>query len=296
MLTDPSSGQPVFGQVEIRDGLIAAVSAGEHSSDADEVIEAAGCALLPGFVNTHAHSHSSLTRGSAEGAALDQWLTAIEAEQACLTEEQEYFGALATYAEALLSGTTAILDMCLHPRAAYRAAREIGIRAVIAPYVADTKPFTPTLTETASLLEQAAADDERVRVFVGLHDLESCSDEQIAAGADLARRFATGLHLHCSETEQQVERTRRRTGLTPVAKLGALQALGNRTVLAHCVWVNDADRRLLAETGTHVAHCPHANLKLGSGMAPVADLAAVASTSRSGPTARRPTTDSTRST
>ena len=96
----------------------------------------------------------------------------IESEQSRLTEEQLYIGALATYAEALLSGTTSILDMCLFPRAAYRAARDIGIRAVIAPYVADTKPFTPDLAETASLLAQAATDDDRVRVFVGLHDLE----------------------------------------------------------------------------------------------------------------------------
>jgi 5-methylthioadenosine/S-adenosylhomocysteine deaminase len=272
ILAQPSAGQPVFGQVEIRYGRIASVAAGEHASDAEEIIDAAGCALLPGLVNTHAHSHSSLTRGSAEGAALDAWLAAIESEQSQLTEEQEYIAALATYAEALLSGTTAILDMCLHPRAAYRAAREIGIRAVIAPYVADSKPFTPTLAETTSLLDLAAAEDDRVRVFVGLHDLESCSDAQIAEGAALARRFATGLHLHCSETEGQVAQTRSRTGVTPVARLGALRALGKRTVLAHCVWVDDADRRLLAETGTHVAHCPHANLKLGSGVAPVVDL------------------------
>jgi 5-methylthioadenosine/S-adenosylhomocysteine deaminase len=272
ILPEPYAGQPVFGQVEIRNGRIAAVLAGEHASDAGEVIDADGCALLPGLVNTHAHSHSSLTRGSAEGEALDGWLTVIESEQSRLTEEQLYVGALATYAEALLSGTTSILDMCLFPRAAYRAARDIGIRAAIAPYVADTKPFTPDLAETASLLEQTTTDDDRVRVFVGLHDLESCTDDQIRNGVALARRFATGLHLHCAETERQVERTRSRTGRTPVGQLAALEVLGNRTVLAHCVWVDDDDRRLLADTGTHVAHCPHANLKLGSGIAPIADL------------------------
>ena len=272
ILAEPASAQPFFGQVEIRNGLIATVAAGEHRSDADEVIDAEGCALLPGFINTHAHSHSSPTRGSAEGVALDEWLAVIEQEQSRLTEHQLYIGALATYAEALLSGTTAIMDMCLFPRTAYRAARDIGIRAVIAPYVADTKPFTPTLAQTEILLDHAAADDDRVRAFVGLHDLESCSDDQIRAGVALARRYATGLHLHCSETERQVERTRSRTGRTPVAQLAALEALGNRTVLAHCVWVDHDDRRLLAETGTHVAHCPHANLKLGSGVAPIADL------------------------
>jgi 5-methylthioadenosine/S-adenosylhomocysteine deaminase len=272
ILPEDAAGLAFFGQVEIRNGLIATVVAGEHPSDADEIIEADGCALLPGFINTHAHSHSSLTRGSAEGVALDEWLAVIESEQSRLTEEQLYIGALATYAEALLSGTTAMMDMCLFPRTAYRAARDIGIRAVIAPYVADTKPFTPTLEQTEVLLDEAAADDDRVRAFVGLHDLESCSDDQIRAGVALAGRYATGLHLHCAETERQVERTRSRTGRTPVAQLAALGVLGNRTVLAHCVWVDDDDRHLLAETGTHVAHCPHANLKLGSGVAPIADL------------------------
>src|SRR5260370_30618765 len=107
------------------------------------------------------------------------------------------------------------MDMCLFPRTAYRAARDIGIRAVIAPYVADTKPFTPTLAQTEILLDQAAADDGRVQAFVGLHDLESCSDDQIRAGVALARRYATGLHLHCSETERQGGRTRSPTRRAP---------------------------------------------------------------------------------
>ncbi|MEH2474704.1 5-methylthioadenosine/S-adenosylhomocysteine deaminase [Nitrobacteraceae bacterium AZCC 2161] len=272
IVAGPAAAPPFFGQVEIRGGQIASVQAGAHPADADEVIDAEGCALLPGLVNTHAHSHSSLTRGSAEATALDDWLKVIEAEQSRLTEQQAYIGALATYAEALLSGTTAIMDMCLFPEATYRAARDIGIRAVIAPYVADTKPFTPDLADTARLLARTASDDARVKIFVGLHDLESCSDAQIGEGIALAREFGTGVHLHCSETERQVERTRSRTGRSPVAQLGALGALGRRTLLAHCVWVDDDDRRLLAESGTHVAHCPHANLKLGSGIAPVADL------------------------
>src|SRR5258708_28819309 len=123
------------------------------------------------------------------------------------------------------------MDLCLFARTAYGAARDIGIGAVIAPYVADTKPFTPSLEQTEILLDQAAADDGRVRAFVGLHDLESCSDDQIRAGVGLARRYATGLHLHCSETERQVERTRSRTRRTPVAQLAPLEALGNRTRL-----------------------------------------------------------------
>jgi 5-methylthioadenosine/S-adenosylhomocysteine deaminase len=264
--------RPFYGWVEVADGVIAGIGAANAPTDADEIINGSDCALLPGLVNTHAHSHSSLTRGSAEGVELDQWLTIVEREQSRLTAEQARAGALTTYAEALLSGTTTILDMCLKPEAAFTAARDIGIRAVIAPYVADTKHFTPTLSETAALLDKATKLDERVRVWVGLHDLESCSDGQIAEGVALARRYSVGIHLHCSENSYQIERTRKRTGRTPVAQLAHLGALGPTTLLAHCVCADEADREILRGSGVSVAHCPHANLKLGSGIAPVADM------------------------
>jgi 5-methylthioadenosine/S-adenosylhomocysteine deaminase len=274
LIVSPGDEKPFYGWVEITGSVISGVSAGNAPASAGDIIDGRDCALLPGFVNTHAHSHSSLTRGSAEGVALDQWLAVIEREQSRLTAEQARAGALATYAEALLSGTTTMVDMCLQPEAAFAAARDIGIRAVIAPYVADTKPFTPTLAATAALLDQAAKLDDRVRVWVGLHDLESCSDEQVVAGVALARRYGAGIHLHCSETHFQIERTGKRTGRTPVAQLAHLGVLGPMTLLAHCVWADEADRDVLAHHGVSVAHCPHANLKLGSGIAPVADMLA----------------------
>jgi 5-methylthioadenosine/S-adenosylhomocysteine deaminase len=272
LIVSTDNDRPFYGWVEIVDGVIAGIGTGNAPAGADETIDGSDCALLPGFVNTHAHSHSSLTRGSAEGVELDQWLTIIEREQSRLTAEQARAGALTTYAEALLSGTTTMVDMCLQPEAAFTAARDIGIRAVIAPYVADTKSFTPTLSETATLLEMKAKFDDRVRVWVGLHDLESCSDDQIVEGVALARRHGVGIHLHCSETSYQIDRTRKRTGRTPVAQLAHLGALGPKTLLAHCVWADDADREILESNGVSVAHCPHANLKLGSGIAAVADM------------------------
>ena len=116
----------------------------------------------------------------------------IEREQSQLTDEQAYIGALATYAEAMLSGTTSIVDMCVRPEPALAAARDIGIRATIVPYVADTKPFAPTLDQNARLLESNDDKDARVRVWVGLHDLESCSDGAVRAGASLRAPTAPG--------------------------------------------------------------------------------------------------------
>jgi 5-methylthioadenosine/S-adenosylhomocysteine deaminase len=272
LVVPPLPEPPFEGWVEIAGETIAAVGRGRRPGDfAGTMIDGSGKALIAGLVNAHAHSHSSLTRGSAEGMQLEGWLEVIQREQARLSDEQAYVGALATYAEALLSGTTTIVDMCIRPEAALRAARDIGIRAVIAPYVADTIPFAPALMRNARMLE-AAEKDGRVTVWVGLHDLESCSDGLLREGSALARAHGVGVHLHCSETRISVERTSARTSRTPIAQLDHLGLLGARTLLAHCVWASEEDRALLASTGTHVAHCPHANLKLASGIAPIPDM------------------------
>ena len=275
-LVVPGDGRtaPFMGWVEVSGARISGVGAGTVAPPLMHApwvrrIDAKGHALLPGLINTHAHSHSSLTRGTAEGVALDEWIATIEREQSRLGDDDAYAAALATYGEALLSGTTTMLDMCLRPEPAMRAARDIGMRVVIAPYVLDRGPFAPKLPMVRALLERHSAMSGRVGLWVGLHDLEGCADESIAAGAQMARDFGTGLHLHCAETRASVERTRQRTGRTPIAQLERLGALGPRTVLAHCVWADVNDQALLAASGTTVAHCPHANLKLASGFAPV---------------------------
>lgn len=275
-LVVPGNGAtPFYGWVDVAGRHIARVGHGQPPAGAvQRTIDATGCALLPGLVNTHAHSHSSLTRGSAEGMALEQWIAAIEREQSRLTDADAYVAALATYGEALLSGTTTLMDMCLRPEPAMRAARAIGMRVVVAPYVLDGRPFAPQLHEVRALLEREGTGDGRVGLWIGLHDLETCSDDTIRQGAALAATLRIGLHLHCAESRYAVERTRARTGRTPIAQLEALGALGPRTVLAHCVWADADDRRRLAATGTTVAHCPHANLKLASGVAPVPALLA----------------------
>ena len=237
----------------------------------DRRIDAGGNVLMPGLANTHAHSHSSLTRGSAEGLPLGEWLKLLEKEQTQLTAEQEYIAARATYAEALLSGTTLVADMCLHPKAALRAACDIGLRVVIAPYVASTKQFTPTLKDTEELLSENSLE-ATTQIWCGLHDIESAGDSQIREGVELARKYSSGLHMHCSETLASVRLTEARTGQRPVEHLEQLGVLNLQTVLAHCVWVDEGEMDRLSRYGVSVAHCPHANLKLGSGIAPVPEL------------------------
>ena len=272
LIASAQATAPFFGWLRVEGDRIAAVGEGAApTSEGMRIVDARGRILIAGFVNTHAHSHSSLTRGSAEGMTLGPWIAAVIREQSRLTPQQARVGALITYAEALLSGTTSIVDMCIFPEEALAAAREIGIRAVIVPYTADSMSFTPDLGRTAALLRQCGPQD-RVRAWVGLHDLETCSDRQIRAGVQLAREQGCGVHLHCSESRASTQKTVARTGRTPVAHLEHLGVFEAQTHLAHCVWVNESDRRTLAERGATVAHCPHANLKVASGIAPVAAM------------------------
>jgi 5-methylthioadenosine/S-adenosylhomocysteine deaminase len=269
VVAKPAEAVPFMGWVKLNGRSIEAVGEG-HAPQGTGVttIDARGRVLIPGLVNSHAHSHSSLTRGSAEGMALEPWLQAGRREQSKLTGEQARVSALATYGEALLSGTTTIMDMCLIPEAARDAALEIGIRAVIAPRVADRMTLAVRLNRAASLIAENEAGG-RVRFCVGLDGLENASDELIREGVALAKTHDVPVHLHCAESKAWTEKTRSRTGRSPVAHLEELGALSEKTLLAHCVWVDQHDLALLAARRASVAHCPHSNLKLGSGIAPV---------------------------
>jgi 5-methylthioadenosine/S-adenosylhomocysteine deaminase len=262
---------PFYGWVAVRDSRIEAIEAGPPPAPDGfaRVIPAGGFVLVPGLVNAHAHSHSTLTRGSAEGLPLEEWLPVIIGEMRRLTDEQAYCAALVTYAEALLSGTTCIVDMCLRPAVAARAAAALGIRVVIVPYVADAMAIAPTLADNQALIERYNTGTGAVQVWVGLHELGTCSDAQVRAAVALARRHAVGLHIHCSETRAAEAATLQRTGRSQIAHLDQLGALGPETLLAHCVWLSEADQAVLARRGGHVAHCPQSNLKLGSGIAPI---------------------------
>jgi 5-methylthioadenosine/S-adenosylhomocysteine deaminase len=264
---------PFDGWVSIRDSWIAEVGSNRapQSENFEHVVDAQGAPLIPGLINSHAHSQSTLTRGSAEGLPLDKWLPIIFREMRSLTREQAYCAALVTYAEALLSGTTCILDMCQFPDACADAAQQIGIRAILAPYVGCKLGLGPTLDETDAMITAGTEKDGLVQIWVGLAGIETSSDLEIEHAAKIAQRCDVGFHTHCSETKLDNERTRRRTGRTPVAHLDTLGAIGPKTLLAHCVWLADEDREILQARGAHIAHCPQSNLKLGSGIAPIDD-------------------------
>lgn len=238
------------------------------------VVDAEEHAVLPGIHNCHLHS--GLLRGTAESLSLWDWLkTYVDPAHRALTPEIAESASLLCYTEGLRFGTTSVMDMWRFMEGSAAAAERVGIRATLVPYVADETGFDffESLESNRRLLQtHRNAADGRVRTWVGLEHLFYCTPAAFRAAAELAAEFDTGIHTHSSETIWEVEESLRRFGRRPIAELFNRGILGPGTVVAHCVWLDDREIRLLSETGTGVAHCPCSNMKLSSGPARVGDF------------------------
>jgi 5-methylthioadenosine/S-adenosylhomocysteine deaminase len=236
-----------------------------------EVVDATGHAVIPGLHNCHLHS--GLLRGTAESKSLWDWLRDyVDPAHKAMTPEIAEAASYLAYTEGLRAGTTSVMDMWRYMEGSAKAAEEIGIRATLVPYVADIDPYDyfETIETNRRLLEtHRTAADGRVRSWVGLEHLLYCSPEAFRAAADLAEEFDTGIHTHSSETTWEVETSVERFGRRPIAEFKHRGILGPRTVVAHCVWLDDSEIELMAEAGAAIAHCPCSNMKLSSGPAPV---------------------------
>jgi 5-methylthioadenosine/S-adenosylhomocysteine deaminase len=168
-----------------------------------------------------------------------------------------------------------VMDMWRHLDGSARAAEAVGIRATLVPYMADEDGYEyfESMDSTRRLLASCASTaGGRVRAWVGIEHLFYCKPQTVTAAAALAAEFGTGLHTHSSETSWEVEESLRRYGCRPVERFATLGVLGPRTVIAHCVWLDEQEIDLLARSGTAVVHCPCSNMKLSSGAAPISSL------------------------
>lgn len=231
--------------------------------------------LMPGLVNTHAHS--GLLRGTAEGLPVWEWLEKfIDPMHRVLRPQDAEAASRLCYGEALLSGTTTIVDMWRHMNGSAKAATDLGIRAVLVPYVAEhpEHDYFETLDINERLIEQwHGAADGRIQVWVGMEHMFYATESAWQRAIDLACKHKVGFHTHSNESRFDVVETERRYGMRPVealSKFGLLDA--PKTLLAHCVWLSDSEIEILRERQVGVAHNPISNMKLASGAARITDL------------------------
>lgn len=264
-------------------------------------IDATNRLLIPGLVNCHTHATVQLGKAIADRWTLELLLNAYPFTAGGRTTEMKYLSAQIGALEMLLKGCTACYDLTAEIPApsvegidaVARAYADAGMRAVVAPMMADTTFYRaiPGLIEAmpAGLKEQAEAlkatphdvslgickrivegwafDKDQVRPALGPTIPHHCSDEFIAGCRDLARAHGIGVQMHVAESKVQAVVGKRKYGTTLVGHLAALDLIGPNFTASHAIWIDDDDMARLADRGASVSHNPGSNMKLGSGLA-----------------------------
>jgi 5-methylthioadenosine/S-adenosylhomocysteine deaminase len=247
--------------------------AGEpHHRSGILTIEGDGALAVPGLINTHTHAAMTLLRGYADDMRVDEWLqTKIWPLEAHLTGEDVYWGTKLACLEMIRSGTVAFNDMYFFMKDAARAADEMGMKSVLAYGFIDMGDPDRREREIRTTEEFVGSvrrsGNPRIRAAVGPHAVYTVSRESLAWLAEFSRAEQIGIHIHLSETEQEVRDCRRKTGQNPPAFLDSCGILTPRTVAAHGCWLEEDDCALLGTRGVHVSHNPQSNMKLAGNRA-----------------------------
>ncbi len=248
-------------------GRIAALGPEVAAAPGDETIDAAGAPLLAPLLNGHTHAAMTLFRGSGGDLPLMPWLEErIWPVEAKLGDEDVYWGARLACAEMIRSGTTRFWDMYWHPEATARAVADAGIAATIGAPLFDHDGDAEGMRETAlRSLEHLSALGPAVRPALAPHSIYTVSEGSLRWIAELAAEREIPIQIHLSETEKEVADCLAAHDLRPAAYLDRLGMLGERTVLAHGVWLDAEEMELLAARGCTVVANPVANMKLAVG-------------------------------
>ena len=271
---------------------IAAVTPHEEGASRPEedvdVVELHGMTVIPGLVQAHMHVTQALFRGLCDDLALMEWLRERTWPlEAAHDRQSNAASARLAAMELIRSGTTAVIDMgtTLHEDAIFEVMAEVGLRGLFGKCMMDTGDGMPPLMreDTAECLRETErlirrwhmAENGRLRYAVAPRFVPSCSEKLLFSARDMARQNGLRLHTHASENLGEIALVEKLCHERNVLYLDRIGYTGEDVILAHCIWLDGEEKRLLAETGTHVAHCPSSNAKLASGIAPVTELAAM---------------------
>ena len=272
--------QSFVGSVGVVDNRIALVSADDEAvarfvADHPDCrkVDCRGKVVMPGLINTHCHAAMTLQRSHADDIALMEWLNdyiwPFEAKQ---TPDEIALGMTLGVAEMLLGGITSFVDMYFHEHRCVEVVERLGMRAVLGCSYFD-HTIDEALDDARKTIE-AVRHSSRITAAIAPHAPYTVSAEQLVRGKRFADEHGLPLMIHVAETQAEMAFVREKYGTTPVAWLDSLGLLDERTIAAHCVWVDEADRRTLADRGVVVSHNVQSNMKISSGAAPVAAMVA----------------------
>lgn len=232
--------------------------------------------VTPGLVNLHTHAAMSLLRGLGDDLPLKAWLeTRIwPVEQALMSYQFVLDGTRLACREMLLGGITCFNDMYFFPDAAAQAVSEMGMRASLGITIIDFPSAWASDADdylSKGLATRDAWRDEPLLSFcLAPHAPYTVSDTSLARLVTLSEHLEIPVHIHLHETETEIAEELLRSGRRPIARIEALGLVGPQLIAVHCVHLDADEIELFARHGVTIAHCPTSNLKLGSGIAPIA--------------------------
>ncbi|MHB8151171.1 MAG: amidohydrolase [Desulfobulbia bacterium] len=285
LLANPADGRvQEAAYLAVRDGAIAGIGAMADlpvpaPALAERIIDAAGNLVMPGLINCHCHGAMTLFRGLADDLPLMTWLTEhiFPSEARLVDAEMVYWCSKLAAAEMILGGTTTVADAYFHEDAAARAFCEAGMRAVAAQGIIDfPAPGVPdpkeNITQAAKFLSAWQGKNSLLTPALFCHSPYTCGADTLQRAKELTREAGSLFFIHLAETRGEVAQIKEQHGCTPVALLHNLGLLDEKTVCVHSVWLEEGDIGLLRESGAKVVTCPESNMKLASGIAPLAEL------------------------
>jgi len=266
------------GAVAVKGDAIVAVgprAAVEAEYSGAQTIDARGKLLLPGLINGHTHVPMTLLRGLKDDVTLEEWLTKaiFPAEAKNVNEEFVRWGTRLAAAEQIRGGVTTFVDMYYFEDAIAEETKVAGMRGVLGETfldfpAPDNKSNAAMLDYTEKFLKRWQGDP-LIHAAVAPHSMYLCSPKTLQDAAALARKYNAAILIHVAETKKELGDSREKNGTTPVQYLDRLGILGPDVVAAHCIWVDAADRKILAQRQVGCVHNPSSNMMLASGVAPV---------------------------
>lgn len=272
---DKSTGIINDGYILIEGNRISEVGSGDFmKQDEDfEIIDGTGYCAMPGLINCHTHAAMTLLRGFGEGLPLMRWLNEkIWPAEAKLNEKHIEAGTRLACIEMLRSGTVAFNDMYFYQDKVMEVAKECNIRAVLGiPIIGDA--WKDQLKAAEKLTEDTQKfGSGLVKSMFAPHSPYTLSKEALTEVACTAKKYNSGIHIHISETDDEVNIIRSKYKCTPFEMLLSAGIFENRTVGAHCVHVSDTDMDIIEKKGISPVYNPQSNMKLASGVSPVVDM------------------------
>ncbi len=259
------------GVVVVDNGLITFVGK-DTKERADKVIDAKGCAVMPGLINAHTHLSMTLFRGAADELVYEEWTKKIQRAEMRLTPADIRAGAYLGVLEMIKTGTTSFADMYIHMDEVAQVVEETGMRAalgygMIEGLNEDNETKLKSRADFARRWNGAA--NGRITTMYAPHSALSCSKEFLIKVREMALRDKSRIHIHVLETENELNLMKKRYGMCSIKLLESIDFLSSDVLAAHCIWLSDDDIALLKNKNINVVHCPSSNMALGAGSAPV---------------------------